>query len=89
LVRAGNRYLLLGVTASQVTTLAELTAQEAEEWLSAQDTQETQERPAFGGLFVQEGIEHIKTLFVRSPEHPTFGQALSEVLRQQKEKKGR
>jgi flagellar protein FliO/FliZ len=35
LVQAGQRYLLLGVTSAQVTTLAEFTQQEAESWQAA------------------------------------------------------
>lgn len=31
-VQAGERYFLLGVTASEISTLAEFTAQEAEQW---------------------------------------------------------
>jgi flagellar protein FliO/FliZ len=49
MVRAGDRYFLIGVTAGQMTTLAEFTQQEAESWRS-QQTEQTgnQTPPSFG-----------------------------------------
>ena len=39
LVRAGERYFLLGVTPSGISNLAEFTGEEAEGWLKAQEAQ--------------------------------------------------
>ena len=39
LVRAGERYFLLGVTPSRITSLAEFSSEEAEGWLKAQQAQ--------------------------------------------------
>ena len=38
-VRAGERYLLLGVTGQNISVLAELTAEEAEQWLQENGTE--------------------------------------------------
>ena len=46
-VRAGERILLLGVTASGISTLAEFTPEEAEIWLTAEKTQAQQCPPSF------------------------------------------
>ena len=45
-VRAGDRYLLLGVTASGMSTLAEFTPEEAKIWL-AEEKQQTEQPPSF------------------------------------------
>ena len=37
IVQAGERYFLLGVTASAISTLAELTGEEAEVWLKREE----------------------------------------------------
>ncbi|MBP1757805.1 MAG: fliO [Firmicutes bacterium] len=49
LVTVGDRFLLLGHSASGISLLAELTAQEAERWLLelAQQTQATKDAPSF------------------------------------------
>ena len=46
-VCAGDRFLLLGVTASGISTLAELTPEEAEAWLAREKTQLEQSPPSF------------------------------------------
>lgn len=46
-VRAGERFLLLGVTASGISTLAEFTPEEAEAWLAAEKTHSEQCPPSF------------------------------------------
>jgi flagellar protein FliO/FliZ len=48
LIRAGDRYLLLGVTTAQMTTLAEFTKEEAESWQTQQDQPTDQAPPSFG-----------------------------------------
>jgi flagellar protein FliO/FliZ len=48
LIRAGDRYLLLGVTTAQMTSLAEFTKEEAESWQAEQDQQPDKEPPSFG-----------------------------------------
>jgi flagellar biogenesis protein FliO len=49
MVQAGDRYFLIGVTAGQMTTLAEFTQQEAERWQSQQAGQPGNETPpSFG-----------------------------------------
>ena len=45
LVQVGKRYFLLGVTASEISTLSELTEEEAGPWLAAQ---EQSAPPSFG-----------------------------------------
>jgi flagellar protein FliO/FliZ len=47
-VQAGSRYFLLGVTAAQLTTLAEFTQQEAEVWQTEHDQPPGGETPSFG-----------------------------------------
>ena len=48
LVQAGQRYLLLGVTAGQINTLAEFTPEQAQQWLSEQTQQrDTAHAPGF------------------------------------------
>lgn len=46
-VRAGERTLLLGVTGSAISTLAEFTPEEAERWLTAEKTKAEQCPPSF------------------------------------------
>ena len=45
--QAGERYFLLGVTASELSMLAELTAEEAAFWLEPAGTEEKRETPSF------------------------------------------
>jgi flagellar protein FliO/FliZ len=45
LVEAGERYFLLGVTAGQITTLAELSREEAEACLAAKDGSDDPPQP--------------------------------------------
>lgn len=45
-VRAGERFLLLGVTASGISMLAEFTPEEAETWIAAEKNQ-TEQPPSF------------------------------------------
>ena len=45
-VRAGERFLLLGVTSSSVSALAEFTPEEAEIWL-AEENKQTEQPPSF------------------------------------------
>ncbi|MBQ2697922.1 MAG: flagellar biosynthetic protein FliO [Clostridia bacterium] len=58
LVRAGERYFLLGVTGSAVTPIAEYTAEEVSAWQSAE-----QEGPAFGASMLD-------ALRKKSPDRP-------------------
>ena len=55
LVEAGDRYLLLGHSASGISLLTELTAQEAERWLLelSQQTQVQQDAPSFRDSFLE------------------------------------
>lgn len=46
-VRAGERYFLLGATASEISVLAEFTAEEAALWRERAETQEKRETPSF------------------------------------------
>jgi flagellar protein FliO/FliZ len=49
LIRAGDRYLLLGVTTAQMTSLAEFTKEEAESWQMENDQPpDDQQPPSFG-----------------------------------------
>jgi flagellar protein FliO/FliZ len=48
LVRAGDRYLLLGVTTAQMTSLAEFTKEEVESWHLENDQQPDDQPPSFG-----------------------------------------
>jgi len=50
-IRAGGRYFLLGVTESEVTTLAELTAEEVENWKREPQEGSTSFKQAFLASF--------------------------------------
>jgi len=54
-VEVGDRFLLLGHSASGISLLTELTAQEAERWLLelAQQTQAQQDAPSFRDSFLE------------------------------------
>lgn len=47
MVRAGERYFLLGVTAAGISLLAEFTAEEAATWREQAETAEKSETPSF------------------------------------------
>jgi flagellar protein FliO/FliZ len=47
-VKAGDRYFLLGVTAAQITMLAEFTPQEAANWQLTHEPSATEAAPNFG-----------------------------------------
>jgi flagellar biosynthetic protein FliO len=54
-IQAGSRCFLLGVTATQVTTLAEFTQQEAEAWLAEHD-QTPEGQPSGFGQALREAL---------------------------------
>ena len=47
LIQMGERYFLLGSTASGITNLAEFTPEEAEKWQKDAEQQEVQQPPSF------------------------------------------